>query len=637
MYNVINMPDLVSRFFSSNLWLVTFLVSIIYLFFRQKSAGKRAILAAVAIFLLVINSFVIRQFTALGENDTFYRHLWAIPSTVIIGIAIVDLIIIIPRWFLKIPVIIAVFIFLWFANEEYIRCRFQILSADANMVQEDVITLSEGFDNLRKESDKNTLFVVCPTGYTIPYGDMVSELSLYSGYLDISGASILNSGDRVGDMELSAEVPDVPYIMSTCCSKGIDYVIVSRKENTEQVFLDQNYNAVIKSDSFLVYKCYGYEGYTHDKTNWGQISRISYHNEKDEPELIAEGYSVVLYTYDGKGNRIKEQYYGTDGVPCIISSGYSGIEFEYNSKHMCTKETYIDDDGKACNLNAGYASIVRKYTSNSLLESLMYVGADGKPILMNGCYETRYAYDSKKHIISEAYYDADGMPMIHTDRQYSSEKTEYDLKNRVSSQRYFDTEGNLVLNNKGFAGYTRQYDDNNRLIRETYFGTDEKPIRIYLGYATLERFYDEDGNIAGDRFLDENGNAVSEENRYAEYRREYNKAGQLIRESFWKSDGSPFVLPYGYHAYTREYDGSGNLEKETYYDADNNIVKRDLGYAEIEWSYDDNDRIIKESYHDENKKLVLGPDGFAILMKYYDDKGNQIEERYFDENGNPVE
>ena len=163
MYDVIDMPDLVSRYFSSNLWLGAFIVSVIYLFFRLNNAGKRALFAAVVAFFLVVNVFVIRLFTALNENDTFYRNLWAIPSVTIIGIAMVDLVRMMPRWFLKIPAIVAIAIFLYFSNQEYIRCRDQIFSADAKMVPNDIILLGQKLEELREESEKKSNIYCVPS------------------------------------------------------------------------------------------------------------------------------------------------------------------------------------------------------------------------------------------------------------------------------------------------------------------------------------------------------------------------------------------------------------------------------------------------------------------------------------------
>lgn len=197
MPGIIGIPDLLERHFSSSIWLYIFIAAVIYLFFRLKAAYKRALFAAVVGFFLIVNAFVIIQLSELGENATFYRNLWAIPVMTIIGIAIVDIVRIIPKWYLKIPVIAAFAIGLWFVNQhEYIRCRDQYYSSDAKMVSEDVINLAKALDKLQKEEGKETLFVVCP-------GNTVSELYLYSGFLKVSNSSVLSDVSHDGEYELT--------------------------------------------------------------------------------------------------------------------------------------------------------------------------------------------------------------------------------------------------------------------------------------------------------------------------------------------------------------------------------------------------------------------------------------------------
>lgn len=412
MYDVVNMPDLVQRYFSSNLWLGAFIISVIYLFFRANSARKRAIIAAGCGFFLIINAFVIRIYTELGENATFYRQLWVIPTAAIIGVAIVDLVRILPKWFLKIPAIIAFAIFLWFANQEYIRCRDQVFSRNAKMVQGDVITLAEKLEQVRAETGKNVLYVVCPIGYSRPHGDMPAELNLLSGFLSVSNSSILNDAEHDGEAQLMLENPDVPYIMSTCCSKGIDYVIVSNKENAKEIFEQSGYNAVASTDAFLVYPCSGYKGYRQDLNNWGQISWKSYYDENGNPEQGAEGWSTVRYSYDGKG----------------------------------------------------------------LLESKMFFDQDHIPVLISGRYETRNEYNSERRLVKESYFDPNGNPINRTDLDYASREIEYDKTGRIVSEHYYDINGTSKICGLGYASYIKELNEAGITIGEKYFDSEDRLI-----------------------------------------------------------------------------------------------------------------------------------------------------------------
>ena len=343
MYDVIDMPDLVSRYFSSNLWLGAFIVSVIYLFFRLNNAGKRALFAAVVAFFLVVNVFVIRLFTALNENDTFYRNLWAIPSVTIIGIAMVDLVRMMPRWFLKIPAIVAIAIFLYFSNQEYIRCRDQIFSADAKMVPNDIILLGQKLEELREESEKKVIFIVCPASYSRSYGDFRTELNIYSGNLYIFGSSLLDDGSHNGEEELTKENPDVEYIMSKCCTSGIDYLVVSKHENTKEQFYNFGYKPEIVADSYIVYKCTGFCGYKQDLNNYGQIAVKALFDEEDKPRSNGK-YSIIKYTYSR--NKTREEYCDEQGNPIKSVCGYTAYEREVDNQEQLVSLTYYDIHGK---------------------------------------------------------------------------------------------------------------------------------------------------------------------------------------------------------------------------------------------------------------------------------------------------
>lgn len=499
MYNVVNMPDLVQLYFSSSLWLGAFIVSVIYLFFRANSAKKRAIIAASCGFFLIINAFVIRIFSSLGENATFYRHLWAIPTAAIIGIAIVDLIRIIPKWFLKIPAIAAFAVFLWFANQEYIRCRDQFFSRNAKMVHEDVIPLAEKLEQIRIDTGKNVLYVVCPMGYSRPYGDMPTELNLYSGFLIISNSSILNDSEHNGEAQLMLENPDVPYIMSICCSKGIDYVIVSNNESAKNAFEQVGYDAVTSTDVFLVYPCFGYKGYKQDLNIWGQVSWKAYYNETGDPDIGTDGWSTVQYSYDGKGNKTKEQYYGVDGNPFIISAGYAAVEYEYNHLRKCTKEIYLDQDEIPVNQEKGYAFALRTYTAIGLVESEKFFDQENRPVLISGRYETRNEYDNDLRLVKESYFDVNGNPMNRTDLDYASKEIEYDKTGRVITEHYYDTDGKSKICGLGYASYTKIQGEDGETLCEKYFNSEEKLIgevsedRHTIGDNVFRFFHTTDG------------------------------------------------------------------------------------------------------------------------------------------------
>lgn len=482
MYDVSSISDLVGRYFSSNYWLITFLISVIYLFFRLNTARKKALLAVIAAFFLLINPLVINLFTKLDQNATFYRHLWAIPSMTIIGIAMVDLIVILPKWIFRIPVIVVVGVFLWFTSQEYIRCRELYFSADAKMVQEDVIRISEELENLRSRRQKNTLFIVCPTGYGVQYEDLDAELSLYCGSAQIYDSSYLTDPTHDGETELTGDNPDVPYIMSTCCKNGYDYVIVSNRPSTELSFKEKGYQPILNTEEYILYQCKGYTGYTQDTDAWGQIIWKSWYDEDGKKAKGIEGYYSVRFMYDKKGNIYEETYYYENDEIACEKWGYARVEKSYDEKGRLTETRLYDEKGDPCiHLSAGWHILRYDWDDRDRIIRIGYFDVHNKPMTdyasglgMPHSYE-EFAYDDWGNKISERLYNVDGTP-AQTNYGYDEIRYEYDDYHNVIRQGYY-TEGTLITrNDTGYAEIVYEYNDDNELVKTIYLDQNRNRV-----------------------------------------------------------------------------------------------------------------------------------------------------------------
>ena len=466
MYDVVNMPNLVIRYFSSTPWMIMFIVSTIYIFFRLNTAKKRAMLAAITVFFLFINALVIKVFTHLGQNSTYYRHLWAIPSVAIVGIAVVDLVRIIPKWYLKIPMVAALVIGLWFINgQEYIRCRTQIFSTDGKLVSEDVIELGDDLEKLRNESGRNTLFLVCPTGYERSYGNMISELDLYSGFLNVSDSSFLNDSEHNGEEELTGDNPDVDYVMSTCCAHGIDYLIVCRNNDSEKAYSEKGFDPIFVSETYNLYKCEGYEGIKHDLNGWGKTKWKSWCDK--------------------------------DGSPCLNDKGYCKVEYEYDNRGRKKAEVYKDIDGSMVNTTYGYAKCVWKYGKYGVEEIRLYDSDNNPCIKTNYDYGMiRYVRDSKGRVIEERFYN-EKEELINFDyhNPHAIARYEYDSTGNLISEKYYDTNDNPSRSLAGYDEIRHEYDDKNRINRQGYYSDGKLVNRIDTGYAEELFRYNETGEI----------------------------------------------------------------------------------------------------------------------------------------------
>lgn len=476
MYDVYNMPDLVNRYFSSDLWFYAFIASVIYLFVRLNTARKRAFLAGLFTFFLVINAFVIKLCTAMGENPTFYRHLWTIPSMTIIGIAVVDLIKLLPKWYLRTFVIITFAVGLYFVNsQEYIRCKGLYYSKDAKMVSDDIIVLDDGFKSIRSNVDKQRLFVVCPSGYANQYGDFDAEIETYIGFLNVYDSSLLTNEGHNGEEELTGGSPDVHYIMSTCCGKGIDYIIVSRNENNKQIYSEFGYNPIITSENYLVYACSGYYGYKQDENKEGKVNWIRWYDNNNIPIMNEKGYCRIEYEYDNRGRIIKETYKDTeDALIDIENGGYGGYaicEYKY-SKYGIAEMKLLDSNGRPCiRQNYGY-SIIR-YTCNNIGQIVEERYYNEKDELFNFDGNipraiTRFIYDDEGNVISEKHFDKNDQPSKAL-YGYDEIRKEYDANHNIIRQGFY-ADGKLInRSDTGYAEIMYQYNESDEIIDIQYY------------------------------------------------------------------------------------------------------------------------------------------------------------------------
>lgn len=133
--------------------------------------------------------------------------------------------------------------------------------------------------------------------------------------------------------------------MSTCCAKGMDYVIVARKENTEATFSKEGYDAAVRTDGFLLYRCQGYNGYKQDLYKDGQIAWIQYYDELGNPAISNNGYSLVRYEYIN-GNLASGEYFDSEGRKTTTPLGYCAFTREYSVTNRFVSETYygINDE-----------------------------------------------------------------------------------------------------------------------------------------------------------------------------------------------------------------------------------------------------------------------------------------------------
>jgi len=240
---------------------------------------------------------------------------------------------------------------------------------------------------------------------------------------------------------------------------------------------------------------YDAEGHLSLRNNYGYaVCEMEYENgRKTEARYLDTygnlvlrqdtGYAMVRYGYNEYGQKVWEQYYGTDETP-IISAIYhcAGYYYNYDDRGKRTMTWYMGLDGQVM-------------TREDLEVDLEFWAYDEYGSLIRDAYFT-YS-DKEYHLAVPKGYDYAGMDYT------------YDEDGNWISKRYFDAEGkNVICSETGYAIYERRYNDRGQIVAEIYYDENKEYINSVNGYAMIEYIYDVSGNSVDFKYYDQSEAAV---------------------------------------------------------------------------------------------------------------------------------
>lgn len=527
MYEVSDTLQMIKKYFSNPVWMGLFEASLIYWFIIASKSKKKALLAVFLTFFLFVNNHVMRIVEErFDEKAVFYRHLWAIPYITVIWLMFLDMF---KRWhhiaFRVLVVVAGCSVFFFVAPNPPLK-TYLMQPTNPRLLSDDVLRLSDELDRLQKEQGKQ-LVVLCPE-------ELCEALPLYNGSVYFFSDIMVRKMSQSGYEVLHSSDPDVAYIMSKCCENGIDYAIIPREEGERERFQADGYEPVCESNSYDIYECRGYQGYKVEYTGtWGQTNWLA----------------------------------------------------------------YIDADGNYRDNEQGYCFVRNRYNRAGLLCATIYCDKANKPVMIGGRYETHYSYNKKRQLVLEEYFDENGQPMDRVDTGYASMRVFHKDLEHIISEAYYNAEGKPVMNKTGYASCEKRFDKDGREIGLHFFDLDGNPTITYYGCAGYTYEYDKNGNMVKTAYWDTEGNAAMFRNGYAEMRLEYNENNQLIKLTYWDTDKTPCLSVDGYHGYIRCYDEQGRLASIVYIDNNDSEMLLGAGYSRIEYRYDDDGQLAEESYY----------------------------------------
>jgi hypothetical protein len=261
------------------------------------------------------------------------------------------------------------------------------------------------------------------------------------------------------------------------------------------------------------------------------------------PTLIADGYAMVLASYDQRGNVTQQTFYGVNGEPIQSKKdGYYGWEADYDEHNNPTVTTYLDKDEKPMPCADGYAILKSSYDQRGNKTSETYQGPNGEPVLSkkNGYHGWEAGYDEKGNQTVITYLGLDGKPTLLPDG-YATMKSTYDERGKPIRVTFHGINGEPALSKENdYYGWEAEYDEQGNKTVSTFLGKDGKPMPGADGYATVKLAYDSRGNMTRVTYHAANGEAVkSKKNGCYGWEANYDEQGNKTVSTYLDKDGKP--------------------------------------------------------------------------------------------------
>ncbi len=219
----------------------------------------------------------------------------------------------------------------------------------------------------------------------------------------------------------------------------------------------------------------------------GKILRTEYRDTAEKLcNISISGYSIVVYSYDERGNVISKQFFDKYTHACMsISDKYANISMQYNNNNALVEETYYDTNEQLTLCKGHYARLCIKYDDKGNKISSTYYNENGEICTcISGYAEQRYQYTPRGQVSEILYYDTDGNLKINS-KGYARLVNSFNEQGDLIQVETFDTQGNLCCNSLGYARCIYTYDNEHILTERRFYGSDGKPCFITDKFGKL--------------------------------------------------------------------------------------------------------------------------------------------------------
>lgn len=408
----------------------------------------------------------------------------------------------------------------------------------------------------------------------------------------------------------------------------VDYNPQGRIERV--TYLDANKNRITLPDLHLCYVVKEYDAR-------GNISKVSYYDDKDQLATTNEGISYAVYEYDDNGNESARSFFDKNGKPCVLNNYCARVEYEYDEQGNTISQTHKNVSGNMM-LVGGVARYEREYNDRGNVTRERPMGTNGKLAVRK--LDTRMKYDDLDNLIEMTYYDDLGHPAEEIDEGYHKVTNKYDSNNLRIETTYYGKDGKLKnLKGSQYAVQKNEYDERGNNISVIFFnhngerGSDELNVHKYFNQfdkVTNLRNHQISFGIDGKPIV---SNGIAPEGRV-----EYDKRGNTTKIICYDGYGKPINGEQGWHSMRCVYDASDLNTEIMYFSVDGKPLRpAGLGYHKKVNTFNSMRMLESESYYDEAGKKVILPKGYHKIKYKYNSQNQRTEIAYYGLDDRPVD
>lgn len=286
--------------------------------------------------------------------------------------------------------------------------------------------------------------------------------------------------------------------------------IVRAYDRRHNLISESLYDAAGSPDAYP----YSEVSFTYDDRD----NRVSARYIKDgEPCMLPEGYSEVRYEYDSYDREIKRSFYGPDGAlirgvsngcpicrteydlkgNAVATKYYASdadnaapvlqILYSYDDRGNVIKESQLDSLGNPLLSEEGYSVVTYSYNDYDRVNEASYWLEDGVA-KAEGVFRVSTQYDLVGNRTEISYFDVDSSLVLHPETYAASIMYTFDQRNRVVEVSCLGTDMQPVrFGTEKFARRTFEFDENNLLVKENLYDEEGNVIAPVVHSELLVR------------------------------------------------------------------------------------------------------------------------------------------------------